>query len=60
MASHSIVFRGIDTVEDLLNLTHMDPTIKALGLLKGFKKSADWTLLSSFCDDSNLHISVFK
>jgi len=60
MASHSIVFRGIDTVKDLLNLTHTDPTIKALALLKGFKKSTDWALLSSFCDHSNLHISVFK
>jgi len=60
MASHSIVFRDIDTAKDMLILTHTDPTIKALGLLKGFKKSADWALLSSFCDDSNLHISVFK
>jgi len=25
-----------------------------------FEESADWALLSSFCDDSNLHTSVFK
>jgi len=30
--------------------------LKALGLLQAFDESADWGLLSSFCDDSNLHI----
>jgi len=33
---------------------------KLLSLLQAFKDSAEWVLLSSFCDDSNLHISVFK
>ena len=35
-------------------------SLKALGLLKAFEESADWVLLSSFCDDSNLHISVLS
>jgi len=26
----------------------------------GLEESADWARLSSFCDDSNLRISVFK
>jgi len=34
--------------------------VKVLGLLKAFKESADWAFLLSFCDDSNLHISIFK
>jgi len=33
---------------------------KALGLLQVFEESADWALLSSFCDDSNLHLFLFK
>jgi len=28
--------------------------------LYAFEKSVNWALLSSFCDDSNLHISLFK
>jgi len=31
--------------------------LKALGSLQSFEESADWALL---CDDSGLHISVFK
>jgi len=34
--------------------------LKALGFLQAFEESTDWTPLLSFCDDSNLHISVFK
>jgi len=35
--------------------------LKALeGFLQALEVSADWALLSSFCDDSNLRISVFK
>jgi len=34
--------------------------IKALGSQQAFKETADWALLSSFRDDSNLQISVFK
>jgi len=34
--------------------------LKALVLLYAFEESVDWALLSSFCDDSNLHISLFK
>jgi len=34
--------------------------LKVLGLLKVFENSADWALLSSFCDDSNLRMSMFK
>jgi len=41
-----------------------DPAIivhlKALGLLQAFEESAGWALLSSLCDNSHLHISVFK
>jgi len=28
--------------------------LKALGFLNAFEESADWALLSSFCDDSKL------
>jgi len=31
-----------------------------LGFLQAFEESVNWVLLSSFCDDSNLCISVFK
>ena len=34
--------------------------LKALVFLYSFEESADCHLLSSFCDDSNLHISLFK
>jgi len=34
--------------------------LKALGLLYAFEESADYALLSYFCDDSNLRISIFK
>ena len=34
--------------------------LKALVFLYAFKESVDCHLLSSFCDDSNLHISLFK
>jgi len=37
-------------------LTHL----KALGFLHSFEESADCALLLSFCDRSNLHISLFK
>ena len=42
------------------NLQCVIGQIKALGFLRVFEELADWALLSSFCDDSNLHISVFK
>ena len=34
--------------------------LKALMFLYAFEESVDCHLLSSFCDDSNLHISLFK
>ena len=34
--------------------------LKALGFLYAFEESVDCHLLSSFCHDSNLHISLFK
>jgi len=34
--------------------------LKALGFLYAFAESVDCALLSSFCDDSNLRISIFK
>jgi len=34
--------------------------LKALVFLYAFEESVDWHLLSSFCHDSNLHISLFK
>ena len=34
--------------------------LKALVFLCAFEESVDCHLLSSFCDDSNLHISLFK
>ena len=34
--------------------------LKALVFLYAFEESVDCYLLSSFCDDSNLHISLFK
>ena len=36
------------------------PHLKALVFLYAFEESIDCLLLSSFCDDSNLHISLFK
>jgi len=33
---------------------------KALVFMYAFEESVDCHLLSSFCDDSNLHISLFK
>jgi len=33
---------------------------KTLGSLQAFEESADWALLSSFCGEPNLHISIFK
>ena len=33
--------------------------VKALVFLYAFEESVDCHLLSSFCDDSNLHISLF-
>jgi len=35
-------------------------TLKALVFLYAFEESVDCLLLSCFCDDSNLHISLFK
>jgi len=34
--------------------------LKALVFLYAFEESVDYHLLSSFCDDSNLRISLFK
>jgi len=34
--------------------------LKALVFLYAFEESVDCHLLSSFCDDPNLHISLFK
>ena len=36
------------------------PQLKSLCFLQAFKESTDWVLLSSFCDDSNLTISLCK
>ena len=36
------------------------PYLKALMFLYAFEESVDCHLLSYFCDDSNLHISLFK
>jgi len=38
----------------------MKKHLKALLFLYAFEESVDCHLLSSFCDDSNLHISLFK
>jgi len=39
--------------------TYEKGTLKSsVGLLQAFEESAGWGLLSSLCDDSNLHISV--
>jgi len=38
----------------------LSPNLKALVFLYAFEESVDCHLLSSFCDDSNLHISLFK
>jgi len=35
-------------------------TKKALCFLQALEESANWALLSSFCDESNLRVSVFK
>ena len=40
--------------------TVLIPHLKALVFLYAFEESVDCHLLSSFCDDSNLHISLFK
>jgi len=34
--------------------------MKALVFLYPFEEPTDCTLLSSFCDDSNFHISIFR
>jgi len=34
--------------------------LETLVFLYAFEESVDCHLLSSFCDDSNLHISLFK
>jgi len=34
--------------------------LQALGFLHAFEESVDCALLSSFCDDSNLNLSIFK
>jgi len=34
--------------------------LKSLVFLYAFEESIDCHLLSSFCDDSNLHVSLFK
>jgi len=34
--------------------------LEVLGLLQAFKESADWTLLSLLCHDSDLHMSAFE
>jgi len=36
------------------------PHLKALVFLYAFEESVEYHLLSFFCDDSNLHISLFK
>jgi len=42
------------------NVRHCSRYLKALVFLYAFKESVDCHLLSSFRDDSNLHISLFK
>jgi len=53
-----------NTVVDRLQLSRTQSVVllhlKALVFLYAFEESVDYHLLSSFCDDSNLHISVFK
>jgi len=39
---------------------HDQKLLKAVVFLYAFKESVNCHLLSSFCDDSNLHISIFK
>jgi len=34
--------------------------LKALGSLEAFEEAVDWDRLSRLCDDSDLHVSVFK
>jgi len=41
---------------DLKWLKALCTQLKALGFLQAFVGSAEWALLSSFCDDSNLHV----
>ena len=57
MFAHQIIFLATRwLVAWLLNGRHL----KALVFLYAFEESIDCHLLSSFCDDSNLHISLFK
>ena len=42
------------------NRNEVNEHLKALVFLYAFEESVDCHLLSSFCDDSNLHISLFK
>ena len=50
---------NVDTYKYKLSQRAVD-TLKALMFLYAFEESVDCHLLSSFCDDSNLHISLFK
>jgi len=56
-----VIFRTkchfVGSGELCVNYTH---NLKALVFLYAFEESVDCHLLSPFCDDSNLHISLFK
>jgi len=43
-----------------VDVTPGNEQIKALRILQALEESADWARLSTFYDDSNLRISVFK
>jgi len=34
--------------------------LKALVFMQAVEESAEWALLSTFCNDSSMHISIFK
>jgi len=51
-------FRVSRTLSSLKDQALSNPL--STGFLQAFEESADWTLLSSFCDDSNSHISAFE
>jgi len=51
-----LMFSGVDK----MIVTCCNDTLKALASLYACEESVDWAQLSSFCDDSNLHIPIFK
>ena len=49
-----------DMSRDSITVNDLTRHLQALVFLYAFEESVDCHLLSSFCDDSNLHISLFK